>query len=356
MATICLNMIVRDEAAVIERCLASVRPFIDYWVIIDTGSIDDTPARIAAALSGVPGELHHCAWRDFGYNRTDALQRARSKADYLLFIDADEQLAGAGVSARPPLTAPAYSLEARYGDLRYDRVSLVSTRLPWRWKGVLHEYLDAGQTVEQPRLPGLWIAVTPDGARSSDPAKFAKDAAVLLAALEAEPDNARYVFYLAQSYRDAGEPELARQYYRRRAGMGGWEEEAWYSLYQVAWLGQCLGEPRSVVLDGYLHAYDVRPERAEPLVALAAYLRGRREWNLAYLFAGTAARIPPSGDRLFVDVTAYRWRALDELALAAFYTGRQGEAGRLWRDILATPGLPANDRSRIETNLTFVTT
>ncbi|WP_197911988.1 glycosyltransferase [Kineobactrum salinum] len=85
-------MIVRDEAAVIERCLASVRPYIDYWVIVDTGSIDDTPARIRAALADIPGELYHCRWRDFGFNRSDALERARGKADYLLFLDADEQL------------------------------------------------------------------------------------------------------------------------------------------------------------------------------------------------------------------------------------------------------------------------
>ncbi len=33
-STVCLNMIVRDEAHVIERCLASVRPYIDSWVIL----------------------------------------------------------------------------------------------------------------------------------------------------------------------------------------------------------------------------------------------------------------------------------------------------------------------------------
>jgi glycosyltransferase involved in cell wall biosynthesis len=74
---ICLNMIVRDEAHVIERCLASVKPYIDHWVIVDTGSVDDTPARIASALAGVPGTLHHRPWRDFGHNRSEALALAK---------------------------------------------------------------------------------------------------------------------------------------------------------------------------------------------------------------------------------------------------------------------------------------
>ena len=36
--TICLNMIVRDEAHVVRETLDSVWPYIDYWVIVDTGS------------------------------------------------------------------------------------------------------------------------------------------------------------------------------------------------------------------------------------------------------------------------------------------------------------------------------
>lgn len=353
--TICLNMIVRDEAAVIERCLASVRPHIDYWVIVDTGSLDDTPARVERALAGTPGELHHCPWRDFGFNRSDALQRARDKADYLLFIDADEQLEADPRAGWPALDGEAYSFETCFGELRYDRVALVSAALPWRWVGVLHEYLDAGQPVAQPRLPGFRIQVNPDGARSQDPAKFEKDAVVLRQALEQEPDNTRYAFYLAQSLRDAGELAEARHWYRQRAGMGGWEEEVWFSLYQVALLDRQLGEPQSAVVDAFLAAHASRPTRAEALASLANYLRGREAWELAYLFARAASDIPLPADRLFVDASVYQWRARDELALAAFYTGRRAEAERLWRALLTdATALPETQRARVRQNLSFI--
>jgi tetratricopeptide (TPR) repeat protein len=352
--SICLNMIVRDEAAVIERCLASVRPYIDSWLIVDTGSLDDTPQRIERALAGIPGEVIHRPWRDFGYNRTEALELARDKADYLLFIDADEQLGAVPGATWPALTEPAYSLEARYAELSYDRVSLVSTALPWRWVGVLHEYLEAGKPVPQPRVPEFWLDVTPDGARSADPRKFEKDAAILAAALREEPNNTRYAFYLAQSYRDAGQLELARQHYQQRAAMGGWDEEVWYSQFQVARMTELLGGTRAEVLVAYLRAHERRPSRAEALVALATYLRGQLDWNAAYPYARTATEIAMTTDRLFVDVAAYRWRAADELALAAFYTDRRDEAGRLWRALLDNPDLPATERGRIETNLDFV--
>ena len=55
---VCLNMIVKNEAPVIARCLASVRPFIDYWVIVDTGSTDCTQDAIRTAMADLPGELH----------------------------------------------------------------------------------------------------------------------------------------------------------------------------------------------------------------------------------------------------------------------------------------------------------
>src|SRR5688500_7357359 len=137
---ICLNMIVRDEAAVIERCLRSVRPHVDSWLIVDTGSVDDTRERIRAVMDGLPGEVVDRPWRNFGHNRTEALELARARGDYLLFIDADETLGTVPGFRWPPLTEEAYSLEARYGGMSYDRVLLVATRVAWRWTGVLHEY------------------------------------------------------------------------------------------------------------------------------------------------------------------------------------------------------------------------
>ena len=89
---ICLSMIVKNESPVIHRCLASVRPWIDHWVIVDTGSSDGTQDQVRAALAGVPGSLHERPWQDFAHNRNEALDLARAQADYVLFIDADEQL------------------------------------------------------------------------------------------------------------------------------------------------------------------------------------------------------------------------------------------------------------------------
>jgi glycosyltransferase involved in cell wall biosynthesis len=350
--SICLNMIVRDEARVIERCLASVRPYIDAWVIVDTGSTDATPALVARALEGVPGTLHHRPWRDFGHNRTEALQLARGRGDYLLSIDADETLRAPGDFAWPALDAAAYHLHAEYGATRYSRPALLSARLDWRFEGVLHEY-----PVATPPSPGFmqleWprIVVRQDGARSADPRKLEKDIGVLREALAREPGNARYAFYLAQTLRDAGDLQGAREAYWNRWRMGGWDEEAWYALYQCARLAERLGASVPEVQAAYLFAYHQRPTRAEPLHHLARFHAARGEFALAFLFARPAAEMGLPADVLFVEEDVYRWRALDEMSVAAAAVNARDAAlwalGRLVRE----GQVPPAELGRVQANL-----
>ena len=49
---LCLNMIVKNERANLERCLEAVVNHIDCWVIGDTGSTDGTQDFIKILLCG----------------------------------------------------------------------------------------------------------------------------------------------------------------------------------------------------------------------------------------------------------------------------------------------------------------
>src|SRR5688572_11659840 len=142
---ICLSMIVKNEAHVMRRCIASVRPFIDAWVIVDTGSSDGTQELIRELLHDVPGELIERPWVNFAHNRSEALTYARSRADYVLLIDADEALEVGEGFALPRLTADSYDFEVHYGGVSYLRKQLVRAALPWAYQGVLHEYISCEQ-------------------------------------------------------------------------------------------------------------------------------------------------------------------------------------------------------------------
>ena len=86
-ARISLCMIVRNEAARIERCLRSALPWVGETVVVDTGSTDDTAARAAKLGARV---LHFTWCDDFSQARNRAVEGAR--APWALVLDADEQL------------------------------------------------------------------------------------------------------------------------------------------------------------------------------------------------------------------------------------------------------------------------
>jgi len=357
-AHIRLNMIVKNEAHVILRCLASVKPWIDSWCIVDTGSSDGTQEIIQNYLKDLPGQLYERPWKNFGFNRTEAIELAQSNdlphADYLLFIDADETLFADPDFTLPQLKESAYYFNVVYGSLRYRRNALVSTQLTWIWKGVLHEFLHSASPHVWHTLEGLNICVQHDGARAKIADTYLKDIALLEQGLQDEPDNLRYLFYLAQSYRDAKLLEKSREFYLKRASAGGWEEERWMAQFRAAQMAERLGLSEEIIYKEYLQSWVARQQRAEPLYELARYYRGKNLFDLASYFAQQAANITLPQDKLFVDASVYEWRALDELAVAASYCVAYNDAGKAAIQKLITDNkYPTSQKERILANEKF---
>ena len=356
-ARICLSMIVKNEAHVIERCLRSVKPYIHAWAIADTGSSDGTQDIIRRFMADLPGELIERPWQDFATNRNEALDLARKYGDYALIIDADDTLQADAAFAWPPLAAAGYSIEiADTGNTRYRRVAVPRLDAPWKWEGVLHEALCTPTAIATPLLPGLRILrIYNDGARSrlSQVEKFSRDAEILQQALVKEPGNARYAFYLAQSLRDAGRLAESIAAYEKRVTMGGWAEEVYFSKLQIAQLKERSGAPYAEIVAAYLDAYDCRPTRGEAPCELARYLRLQRRFAAARDFARTAAALPFPDDLLFIDSSVHAWRARDEWAVSAYWCGDYADSARLCRELLADARLPAEQRARVQQNLEF---
>ena len=355
MTRICLNMIVKNESPVIERCLASVKPWIGHWVIVDTGSTDGTQELVRKAMAGVPGELHERPWRNFGHNRNEALDLARAHGDYVLFIDADEQLQVPPDFTWPQQLGQGCMFLCHLNDWTYWRNALVSTTLPWRWEGVLHEYLTTDTPHHWVNLPGPEIMVSRDGARARDPKTYLKDIEVLQQALQEHPGNTRYSFYLAQSMRDAGLWQASIDAYAARMQLGGWDEEVWYSALQIAVLKIQTPAPAHEVQQAFLQAFEMRPTRAEPLYELSFYLRRAGFPAQAYLYALRAAAMPKPDDLLFVDAAVYEWKALDELGSTAWHAKAMEDGRRACLQLLAENRFAPQHRERIEENLRVYT-
>lgn len=351
--SICLSMIVRDESHVIRRCLESVKPFINSFCIVDTGSTDDTRDIVREVMKDKPGMLHNLPWVNFGHNRTEAVRMAEAMADYLFTIDADEVLVAPDGFQWPVLTADGYYLPVNYAGTAYARLALIATKLHWKWVGVLHESLESSTPAAFETLTEPSIQVYHEGARSRDPFTYQKDAEVLDKALAADPTNARYAFYLAQSWKDAGKPERALAAYYARIAIPGWVEETWFAYYQVGVMKERLECSAEDVQAAYLNAYQYRPTRAEPLYQLSRYHNQRREFALAALFAREGLRIPYPTDKLFVEQAVYRWQLLDQLGIADYYLGATAEGVSAIARLLQGSDLPESERQRVEMNLAF---
>lgn len=378
---ICCTMIVKNEAHVIQRCLESVLPLVDCVCICDTGSTDNTweavhealtvvaetgqPSRIQMLGPRVPFVFMRCPWVNFGHNRTQAFRIAEREfkldaLDWHLVIDADDVLLFEPASEHPELHLPehmrqldgaqfvrsvlqqntshdCFRLIVHHANIANSRPHLFRADGKWEYRGPLHE---AAYRVEGEPEPSkgdfsgrVVYRVVGGGARSlvSQEAKFAADVATLEAHLAEHPEDARSVFYLAQSLKDAGRINEAIRVYLRCSRMQGWVQERYYALLQA---GRLMRFQRFYLgaMQELQKAHLMDSTRAEAPFEVAK-LMCEPDWDSyweanpcgrpapvqAYLWAEIAATRPePSKGALFAEPQVWEWSK----ALAAELRGK----------------------------------
>lgn len=358
-STVCLNMIVKNESHVIKRALDSVKPLIDYWVIVDTGSTDGTQDIIRSYLQDIPGELHEMPWVNFAYNRSAALDLAKDKCSYLLFLDADDWLEYPIGLDLKNLKHDIYlaTWHSKNRLLSYRKPLVVKSSLPWKWESVLHEYLTCGY---DNKITSLWLQdisyiIGADGARSKNPRKYHEAAELLQDALKENPEDPRYLFYLAESLRDAGELHSAISAYENYLGYGVWDEEIFWALFQIAQLKAALNFPFEEIKQAYLTAHYTRPHRPEPIYYLAKILNEHQKFEEAYSVLKRWIEIehPHKKDLLFCLDWILEYGIDFELSLCSYYIGSLEESLDLHDRLLRNPLLPLDTRNLVLNNRKF---
>ena len=362
--TICLNMIVKNESAIIRDTLENIIAHVplDYYVISDTGSDDNTADIIKQFFDekGIQGEIHHDEWVNFAHNRNCALQHAQGKTDYVLIFDADDRFEGNFVLPEE-LTSDRYYFRMANsitGANVYFRTLMFRNDGSFYWRGVLHEFVEQRKktVVEQKIFGDYYVISGRFGARSNNPQKYFQDAQVLEKAFYSPEDEDlkdRYAFYTAQSYRDADMYEKAIEWYAIRANLGGWYEEVYHSLLQISLLKIELNAPLDEIQRLLLATYEYRPQRAESLYHLARQLRLHDKIKLAYIYANAAVSIPLTKDILFVNHSVYEWKAKEELAISANSVGNYQLCHDLCVELLFNPTVPESNRKLLLDNLMF---
>jgi glycosyltransferase involved in cell wall biosynthesis len=361
MHKLCLSMIVKNETHIIKECLESIYKYINYWVIVDTGSTDGTQDMIKQFFEekGIPGELHERPWVSFGHNRSEALALCDGKAEWAWMIDADDYTEGKfEFPLNPPAELDGWALKFGRGEFSWWRTQIFKTGRGWKYVGILHEY----PTIEPGppkigKIEGNYrIIARTLGARNQNITpveKYKKDAELLEKALLEEPENIRYQFYLAQSYFDSQQWDKAEEAYKKRIAMGGWEEEQFYSAFRIGMCRGLLNKPWEEIQQAFLESWEIRPHRAEPLHQIARVYRLMGHPRLGFLFAQMASQMPyPEEDILFVSEDVYKYGILDEIGSTAFYAGKPHMGYAACKKLLTENRLPEDQIERVQNNLT----
>ena len=366
-----LNMIVRDESKVIKRLLDSVAPFIDWYTIVDTGSEDNTKAIIKEVMDGygIEGEIVDHEWLSFSDARNKAIQSMKGKADWGFIIDADEQLILDNLNKEELLSFlgnhNTADVTVNFGGTIYNRNAFLNVNYDWEWVGPCHSYLrlNEGKVSHAGVREDIIVKVNTDGNSWGNSTveelkiKYMTKAQILEDYLEKDP-SPRWVFYIANSYKDAFEYEKAIEWYEKRLEMEGyWEEKYMSQLY----IGDCLiklGAESKDIIHKLSLCSKLDPNRAEHLYKIALLYQKEGNWQMSYMITKFATEKvhnnPYPKSSLFIDNDVYTWKMLDVHSLNCYRMGYKGEVMQIIHFLqyaMENNNVPDYHLKRIEKNI-----
>ncbi len=223
-----------NSEAVIAGAIASVAPWVDTVLVIDTG-VTDKSLQIARDIAGGKLVVRGFPWiDDFAAARNFALAASHETgADWAVMVDTDETIDLGGVDARAAIESAAVphlmlSHESgTYSQARFFRLPAVG-----KYVGPTHEayapYVGGAEPLE-----GAVFRDKPK-TETQTRAKAERDVRVLRAHILQHPDEPRWLYYLGDALQVLGRLDEAIETYRARADRRGWAEESAWACYRMA--------------------------------------------------------------------------------------------------------------------------
>jgi hypothetical protein len=369
---LCFATMCKNEEHVILKTLNSVYKYIDYWIVCDTGSTDNTHKVVQDFFTekNIPGELWLDKWDGFEVNKSLMFERCYDKSDFVIHLDADDWLVGDfNVDELYNTPADKYMLNLKRGSATFKASILYNNRVKWKYVGVAHNIivcLNKNNITTSSCLirDDTWVDNSECGARMFDPEKYIKDALALkeqfLNVLYEDPYGItnRSAFYCAQSYMDAQHYKEAIQWYRLYTKLKDtWGEEIFESHIRIAACMIHLKWGEKSIIDEIQKAIELFPDRAEPYYILGKYFNDNSNTVLGYKYLKLAEKqdIVAVNNKysLFVNQLNYGKYINDELAVSCYWTKRYEEGIKLINEIIDDEDF-INEKSRLEENKQFM--
>jgi glycosyltransferase involved in cell wall biosynthesis len=349
---IVLLMMVKNEEARITVSFDSVKDFTNTFVILDTGSTDQTIPIIKEYCSknNITLHLKEESFVNFEVSRNVSLDFADEvlkEQKYILLLDCNDELKN-GMKLYD--FASSYKGDCHGFHLKqewwtgssmdsYWNMRFVKSHKGWRYKGVVHEYMMCDEALKNNTInsvitrvegPLLFQDRTKDDDKSQK--RFFRDKELLYPEHLKNPKDSRTLFYLAQTCGCLGNHQEAYKYYLLRLKCGGFEEEIYHSYYRIGDISRILNHPWEESLNWYMKAFG-HSQRVEPLLKIIEYykeynFKGEKkpDYLTAYFFCEIACKLLfPYNQILFIDRRAYDYTRWHYMGIVAYYVGRYKE-------------------------------
>ncbi len=309
MVTLSICMIVKNEEAVLERCLESIRGLWDELVVVDTGSTDATVAIAQRYTS----QVFHYPWQDdFAAARNFSFTQAHM--DYCMWIDADdlllpkdrEELLHLKETLDPSVDLvmmPYHTAFDANGSptFSYERERWLRRDRQFRWQGAVHEAIPPSG-----KILHVGAAITHHKVGTGNPDRNLRILEGLLRQKGSlEP---RQQYYYGRELLAHGQWIRAAQVLQDFLQQGqGWVENNLDACLVLSKCYQQLGqEERS--LHALLHALTYTRPRGEVCCALGDHFMNRGQYEDAIFWYGTALHCPRPQTGAFVQEDCYGYR------------------------------------------------
>ncbi|MCR8643034.1 glycosyltransferase family 2 protein [Paenibacillus sp. N1-5-1-14] len=318
MIKISLCMIVKNEEETLGRCLASIAPFMDEIIIVDTGSTDRT-IEVASAYTD---QIHHFTWiEDFAAARNYAFSLASQ--DYVMWLDADDVLREQDQAklqllkqtldpAIDSVTMEYHLAVDEYGNItaRNRRNRIVKRANQYQWIGKVHEYLEVWGQVLNSDIAVTHVSIHHESDRNLRIYETA------LASGEAF--SPRDLYYYANELRDHQKFDKAIMYYNKFLNTNqGWIEDVLSACGKIADCYHELGD-LDLELESVLRSLRYASPRAETCCRLGFHFLQKNDLHSSIHWYKSALQVgSPTSNLGFASPACSTW--LPHLQLCVCY-------------------------------------